>query len=146
MPETAARVDPLLAFRFRVTFDDLPPAGFSECGGLEVETEVFEYAEGGHNWNLMRFPTRTKHTSITLRRGIAGSVYWDWYDDVVDGLIRQRSGTISVLEPDGGAVAAEWQVRDAFPCKWIGPELVAAQSAVAVETLELCHHGLRRRR
>ena len=145
MAETAARVDPLLAFRFRVTFDDLPPAGFSECGGLEVETEIYEYAEGGHNENLLRFPTRTKHTSITLRRGIAGSVYWDWYDDVVDGLIRQRNGTISVLDSDGGGVAAEWQVRDAFPCKWIGPELVADQSAVAIETLELCHHGLRRR-
>jgi phage tail-like protein len=42
-------------------------------------------------------------------------------------------------------VAAEWQVRDAFPCKWIGPDLAAEQSTVAIETVELCHHGLRRR-
>jgi phage tail-like protein len=145
MPETAARVDPLLGFRFRVTFDDMPPAGFSECGGLQVETDVFEYAEGGGNSNVLRFPTRTKHASITLRRGIAGRAYWDWYDDVVDGQIRQRNGTIAILKPDGSGVAAEWQVRDAFPCKWIGPDLAAEQSTVAIETVELCHHGLRRR-
>jgi phage tail-like protein len=145
MPETATRVDPLLAFRFRVSFDDLPPAGFSACTGLEVETEVFEYAEGGGNSHLLRFPTRTKHMRLTLRRGIAGSAYWDWYDDIVDGLIRERNGTIAILNPDGGGVAAEWQVRDAFPCKWSGPELTADQSAVAIEALELAHHGLRRR-
>ncbi len=35
------------SFRFTVTFDDLPPGGFSDCTGLQAETEVQEYAEGG---------------------------------------------------------------------------------------------------
>jgi phage tail-like protein len=146
VPETASRVDPILAFRFRVTFDDLAEGGFSDCGGLQVETEVQEYAEGGLNTHVLRFPTRTKHTSIVLKRGIVDRVLWDWYDDVIQGDIRRRNGTIAVQDPAGAAVVAEWQFRDAFPCKWIGPELVAGQSAVAVETLELCHEGLGRRR
>lgn len=145
MPETAARIDPIPAFRFRVTFDELAPAGFSDCGGLEVETDVQEYAEGGRNTNLLRFPTRTKHASITLKRGIVDTTLWDWYDDVVQGRIRRRNGTIAVHDAAGHAVVAEWQFRDAFPCKWVGPELAATQNAVAVETLELCHQGLVRR-
>ena len=38
----------------------------------------------------------------------------------------------------------EWQFDRAFPCKWMGPELNAAQNNVAVETLELCYHTLKR--
>ena len=145
MAETAARVDPALGFRFRVTLDDMAPAGFSDCGGLQVETEVHEYAEGGRNTNMLRFPTRTKHASLTLKRGIVDPALWAWHDDVVQGRIRRRNGTVAVHDPSGDRVVAEWQFRDAFPCKWVGPELAAGQSAVAVETLELCHQGLVRR-
>jgi phage tail-like protein len=145
MAETAARNDPALAFRFRVTLDDLPPAGFSDCGGLSVETDVHEYAEGGLNTHMLRFPTRTKHASITLKRGIVDPGLWAWHDDVVQGRIRRRNGTVTVHDAAGEGVVAEWQFRDAFPCKWVGPDLAAGQSAVAVETLELCHQGLVRR-
>jgi phage tail-like protein len=41
---------------------------------------------------------------------------------------------------------AEWRFKEAFPAKWLGPELNATQSQVAVETVELCHHGLVRQR
>jgi phage tail-like protein len=145
MAEVGTRRDPAVAFRFRITFDDLPPASFSDCGGLQADTEVHEYAEGGRNTNVLRFPTRTKHASITLKRGIVDRAMWDWYDGIVQGQIRRRNGTVSVQDAAGERVVAEWQFRDAFPCKWIGPELSAGQSAVAVETVELCHQGLVRR-
>jgi phage tail-like protein len=143
--ETAARVDPALAFRFEIALDDLPAGGFSECSGLQVETEVHEYTEGGLNTNLHRFPTRSKHGSITLKRGIVDRSLWDWYDELVQGRVRRRNGTIAVKDPSGGDVVVEWQFRDAFPCKWTGPDLNAAQNTVAVETFELCHQGLERR-
>jgi phage tail-like protein len=143
--ETAARVDPALAFRFEIALDDLPAGGFSECTGLQVETEVQEYTEGGLNTNTHRFPTRSKHGSITLKRGIVDRALWDWYDELVQGRVRRRNGTIAVKDPSGGDVVVEWQFRDAFPCKWVGPDLNAAQSSVAVETFELCHQGLERR-
>ena len=145
MAETATRRDPALAFRFRVTLDDMAPAGFSDCGGLQVETEFHEYPEGGLNTNMLRFVTRTKHMPLTLKNGIVDRAMWDWHDDVVQGRIRRRNGTVAIHDPSGDRVVAEWQFRDAFPCKWTGPELAAGQSAVAVETLELCHHGLVRR-
>jgi phage tail-like protein len=144
--ETAARTDPLLTFRFEVRLDDLPVGGFSECGGLQVETEIQEYQEGGLNTNLRRFPTRTRHGNLTFKAGIVDRILWDWHADVVRGRMRRRNGTVAVRDPSGARVLAEWQFRDAFPCKWLGPELNATQNAVAVETFELCHQGLDRRR
>lgn len=145
MPEVAARIDPALAFRFAITLDDMSAGGFSECTGLSIETEVQEYAEGGLNTNVHRFPTRSKHGSITLKRGIVDRALWEWYDDLVQGRVRRRNGTIAVKDTGGEQVVVEWQFRDAFPCKWTGPDLNATQSAVAVESLELCHEGLERR-
>lgn len=144
MATTGARQDPFLAFRFEVRLDDLSVAGFSDCTGLALETEVQDYAEGGLNTHLLKFPTRTKQTNLVLKRGIVGRELWDWYWDIAQGVVKLRSGTVAVRDPSGSDVRLEWQFRDAFPCKWAGPELNAAQSTVAVETFELCHRGLER--
>jgi phage tail-like protein len=145
MAETGSRPDPVPAFRFRVTLDDMAPAGFSDCSGLQVETEVHEYAEGGVNTNLLRFATRSKHAPLTLKRGIVDRALWAWHDDLVQGRVRRRNGTIAVFDTAGQQVVAEWQFLAAFPSRWVGPELAAGQSAVAIETLELSHQGLVRR-
>jgi phage tail-like protein len=145
MAGTGARQDPILAFRFEVSLDDLPVGGFSECSGLQLETEVQDYAEGGRNDVLLKFPTRTKQTNLTLKRGIVDRSLWDWYYDLTQGTVQFRSGSILVRDPSGDQVVAEWQFQRAFPCKWVGPDLNAGQSSVAVETLELCHRGLDRR-
>jgi phage tail-like protein len=143
--ETGTRTDPVLAFRFEVTLDGLPAGGFSECSGLSVETEVQDYAEGGLNTHLHKRPGRTRQTNLTLRRGIVDRRLWDWYLDLLEGRVERRNGSVIVRDPSGGEVEIEWQFRRAFPCKWQGPDLSAAQSAVAVEMLELCHEGLERR-
>jgi phage tail-like protein len=145
MAETAARNDPFLAFRFEIKLDNLRVGGFSECSGLQLETEVFDYPEGGLNTHLRKFPTRTKQTNLTLKRGIVGRELWDWYYALTQGQVQVRSGSIMVQDPSGKQKVIEWHFRDAFPCKWVGPDLNATQNNVAVETLELCHQGLERR-
>lgn len=142
MAETGSRTDPFLAFRFEVRLDDLAVGGFSECSGLALETEVQDYPEGGLNGTLHRFPGRTRQTNLVLKRGIVDRVLWDWYFRLTQGTVELRNGSVAVLDPSGGEVVAEWQFRGAFPCKWQGPDLNAAQSSVAVETLEICHQGL----
>lgn len=144
MAETAARVDPLRSFRFAVRFDGLT-GGFAECTGLTLETEVADYAEGGRNDALHKFPSRTKQSPLVLRRGIVDRALWNWFFDVAQGRAGRRSGSVVIRDEAGRATAAEWHVRGAFPTKWTGPDLNAAQSAVAVETLELTHDGLERR-
>jgi phage tail-like protein len=146
MAETGTRTDPYLAFRFEVRLDDLAVAGFSECSGLQLETEVHDYPEGGLNTHLRKFATRTKQTNLTLKRGIVNRELWDWYYALTQGQIQLRSGSVIVRDPAGSSVTMEWQFRQSFPCKWVGPELNASQNNVAVETLEICHQGLERRR
>jgi phage tail-like protein len=146
LAETGSRTDPFLAFRFEVKVDGLSVGGFSECSGLQLETEVLEYSEGGLNTHVLKFPTRTKQANIVLKRGIVDRELWDWYYALSQGQTRRRNGSIVARSASGEQVVMEWQFRSAFPCKWSGPELNASQSSVAVETLELCHQGLERRK
>jgi phage tail-like protein len=146
MAQSGARDDPFPAFRFEVVMDDMPVSGFSDCSGLQLELDVFDYQEGGLNAFVLKFPGRTKQTNITLKRGIVDRRMWDWFYDLTQGIVRFRNGSIVVRDPSGSSVAMEWRFSRAFPTKWVGPELNANQNSVAVETLELCHQGLERRK
>jgi phage tail-like protein len=142
---TGSRVDPFMAFRFQVRLDDLPVGGFSDCGGLTVETEFLDYPEGGVNDHLQRFPGRSRQQNLVLKRGIADRDLWDWHDDLVHGVVRFRSGTVLVHDPSGTRTEMQFEFRRALPVKWTGPDLSAGNGAVAVESVELAHHGLERR-
>jgi phage tail-like protein len=147
MPETGSRRDPFVAFRFELKLDDLSVGAFSECTGIQLETETQDYNEGGVNDHVHKFPTRTKQSNITLKRGIVDRVMWDWYFDLYrNGIVRTRNCTITVYDPSGKDEVMVWQFNNAFPCKWQGPDLNASQNNVAVETVDLCHQGLERRK
>jgi phage tail-like protein len=143
VPSTGERVDPFLAFRFAVRFEGgVPVGGFSECTGLSLETQVQDHPEGGLNTHLRKFPTRTVQPNVVLKRGVVDKSVWDWYWALVQGDVRRVNVAVVVFEPDGDGTVMEFTLRDAFPCKWTGPDLNAAQSSVATEMLELCHEGL----
>lgn len=138
------RKDPFLSFRFQISLDALPVGGFSECSGIQLETEIHDYPEGGLNSHVHKFPTRTKQTNIILKRGIVDWELWEWYYQLTQGEMKFRTCTITLLDASGAETVAKWEFKQAFPHKWSGPELNAAQNNVAVETLELCHHGFTR--
>lgn len=144
MSKTDAREDPVTAFRFTVRFDDLPPGGFSDVTGLTMETEVLEYPEGGLNTHTWRLAGRAKQSNVTFKRGIVNKLLWDWYQEVANGDFRARNCTIRIQDPSGSDDRLEFKLIDAFPVKWIGPELAATQNTLAIETLEVAHQGLKR--
>jgi phage tail-like protein len=144
VPETANRKDPFPAFRFEITLDQESVGGFSECTGLQQEIEVQDYPEGGMNQFLLKFPGRVKQTNLQLKRGIVDRMMWDWYYDLTQGRMKTRGGSILVRDPSGKDIVMEWHFRNAFPCKWVGPDLNATQNNVAVETFELCIQGMTR--
>lgn len=146
MADTGPRLDPVGTFRFQVRFDNVPPGGFSDCTGISLETEVYEYHEGGVNTHVWKFATRTKQANVTLKRGIVDGVMWSWYQSIVSGDMQFRNGTIAVLDPAGREPAIEFQLVQAFPVKWVGPDLSAGQNLIAVETIELAHQGIGRTR
>lgn len=138
------RTDPFLAFRFEVNLDGLAVAGFSECTGLQWETETQDYLEGGVNTHVHKFPTRTKQSNLVLKRGIVDRVMWNWYWDLTRGLVQLRTGAVLVRDPSGNDVVMQWEFSDAFPSKWTGPDLNATQNNVAIESMEIVHTGLKR--
>jgi len=150
------RLDPVLAYNFLITFVDstsvlatlasglqnLVVGGFSECSGLEGSLQVEEYKEGGNNSTTLKFPGRMNWSNITLKHGVTVNTgLWNWYSQYMNGRGRRRDGLI-VLQNDEMIPVAVWKFTRAFPVKWTGPQLNAAQNSVAVESLEIAHEGL----
>ena len=135
--------DPLTTFRFKVKLeiDKVIEAGFSECSGLQVETEVEEIREGGLNEYMHRLPKGSKYVNLTLKHGMTDSdVLWNWYKDVINGTVKRKLVSVLLLDGEGNE-KWRWNCQGAYPVKWTGPELKADASAVAIETLEIAHNG-----
>jgi phage tail-like protein len=140
------RADPYHGFNFLVEIEGILAGGFSECSGLQVETEVFDYREGGVNEYVHRFAGATKYPPLILKHGLTPiDGLWGWHQEVVEGQITRRNGTIYLLNKQHVPVMW-WDFKQAFPVKWTGPELRADSSSVALESVELSHRGLSRPR
>ena len=139
---TGRRADPFRAFNFLVEVEGIVTGGFMECGGLQVETEIQEYAEGGLNGYTHHFRGRTKYPPLTLKRGMTFSdQLWRWHQEVVEGKFERKNGTIYLMDETQTAVVW-WNFKKAFPSKWTGPDLRANSTDVAVESVEMIHEGL----
>jgi phage tail-like protein len=137
------RSDPYQGCNFVIEIEGLLVGGFSECRGLEVETELFDYREGGVNDYTHRFAGATKSGPLVLKHGLTSSDgLWRWYQMTAAGQVVRRNGTVFLLDDAHGAVI-QWDFKDAFPYKWTGPELRAEAAGIAFETVELAHRGLR---
>ena len=99
--------------------DALAAGGFSECSGLQLETEVQDFPEGGLNSHLWRFPGRTKQVNIVLKRGIVDKNLWTWYYQLTQGDFQPKDGSIVVRDQSGTRVM-EWQFRVRFPASGPG--------------------------
>lgn len=133
--------NPHRTFRFQIEADSLVRGGVQSVGGLEVTTETEPYREGGVNDHDRQLITKSSQANLVLKRGLLDTWFWDWHRDVVRGEVERRTVSV-ILFDEVGEEAWRWVCADAFPIKWSGPELDATSSAVAVETMELVHHGL----
>lgn len=132
------------AFNFRVEIDGLTAGAFKACSGLKVETEIFEYAEGGDNSQTRKLIGPTKTGNITLRKGLVTSeALYKWREEIVnaDGPIKRRSGAIIICDDDGSELT-RWNFFNAWPVRWEGPELDGSASNAAVEVLEIAPERL----
>jgi len=139
-----SRSDPSPSFRFHVEIQGVNIARFSECSGLEFESETFDYKEGGLNSRIHRFPGRFKFTNLTLKKGIAtdGQQLWNWVENTVKGQITTHSVTVTLYDLSGQNPLRTWVFQDAYPIKWSAVALSADQNAIAIETLVLAHQGM----
>jgi phage tail-like protein len=140
------RTDPYQAFNFLIEIDSLLVGGFSECSGLQVETETFPYREGGMNDYEHQFIGPTKYPPLVLKHGLTLiDGLWSWHQEVAQGInqgkFQRRSGTIYLLDKKKIPVMW-WNVKEAYPKRWTGPDLRADSGSVAFESVELVHRGL----
>lgn len=143
MSPTGARINSSASLRFFVEVKNVQEAFFSECSGLQVETEVYEFKEGGVNDYVERLPGRAKVSNLVLKRGVtASNELWKWFVKTMSGKIERQNVTVVLYSADGQTRLAQWTFNDAYPVKWVGPAFKAGDNSVAIETLELAHRGL----
>jgi phage tail-like protein len=137
MPATGDRNDPYSAFNFLVEIDGVTVAGFSECAGLDTETEIIEYRNGSEDITKRKLPGLRKFTNITLKRGFTKSEeLWKWRKKVMDGKTERQAGSIVLLN-EAREPSLRYNFREGWPSKWQGPALKAGSSEVAIEALEI---------
>jgi phage tail-like protein len=158
--EVGVRVDPVTSHNFLISLidtsstlalaksaamsavNDIAVGGFNECSGIEMTLELDDYEEGGRNGEVLRFPKKVKWSNITLKRGVgAFNVLWDWFYGFVEGKGHRYDGTI-VLQNEMHIPNNIWLFRRGLPVKYSGPTLNAAQSNVAIESIEIAHEGI----
>jgi phage tail-like protein len=155
-------VELVQAFRFEVTLTQVgagapsTPLGtgaFSECSGLELEADIKEYLEGGHNDGVVRRVGRVKLQPLILKRGMfvpspggyADTSFWDWLMATVAGTlpILRCDGHVRVSDPADRRKVAHWSFQRGLPAKVSGPSLNGKTGEIAVEELHIVHEGLR---
>ncbi|OJF14201.1 phage tail protein [Couchioplanes caeruleus] len=137
------RPDPFRLFRFVVEIDGIEAGGFQTVGGIERQTKIEPYREGGINAYERQLVVGTTYPALVLKRGLADVSLWDWHQDVIAGVIRRRTVSVVLLD-DSGDEVWRWICAGAYPAKWTGAELDAMSAAVATESIELVHHGITR--
>ena len=146
LPLASPAVLPFTTAHFVLAIDGLASVNFAKCTGLAGEVGVEEYQEGGENRFAHRFPSRASFPNLVLTQG-AGPVaeLWDWFAEFgVTGLVAPRDGTVVLMSTVAGALAPVrvWSFRRGWPAKLTGPDLDAQSPAVAIDAIEIAHHGL----
>jgi phage tail-like protein len=140
--QPGSSVDPYITCLFHVEIEGIEEAVFQECTGLEAETEVMSFEEGGVNDRPHKLPGRTRFPNVSLKRGITeSSALWDWYSKVMHGMVERKNMSVILYDTKANEVK-RWSFDRAYPVKWSGSNLNANENLMGVETLEIVHEGM----
>jgi phage tail-like protein len=127
------------AFRFVVDVGGEPQGAFTECTLPSLEWEVEEVKEGGVNTFVHQLPGRRKAARITLKNGLGKNELLRWYMQSLNEVPNKqyrKPVTITLLDPTYKPIVV-WNIENAYPIKWTGPELKTDSNTIAIQTLEL---------
>lgn len=138
---TANLSDPVPNFSFAIKIQDAILGWFTECSGLTLEREVVTQPEGGINDYEHQLPGPVKYSNITLKHGLADNALWDWFQaGLYDGKVERRNVSIILYRPDR-TEARRWDMTNAYPARWEGPDFRSDSNEINVETIELAAGG-----
>jgi phage tail-like protein len=124
------------AFRFAVSIEGESQAVFTECTLPVIEWEVEPVKEGGLNTFVYQLPGRRKPATVSLKNGIGNKELLKWYFEAMSEKFSRKNVSITLLDSRKKKVMV-WDINDALPIKWTGPQLQANSNAIAIQTLEL---------
>lgn len=135
--------DPEGNFVFTLEIAGIEVAQFKECSGLKSSTNVFELEEGGMNHRVHKLPGQSRWENITLRSGVTSDTsLLSWRNEVIqDQFSRRRNGSI-VMKTLQMKEVRRYNFVQAWPVAWEGPSFDANAADLAVEMIELAHHGI----
>ncbi len=151
MPNDSFDAERVTAATFLFEVDGVEIGRFMEVSGLEVSVAVEEIEEGGENSYVHKLPGRMTWPNITLKRGITqndtparrGSTSRRASSSPPTATSSTRStAAITLIGPAGKRLRA-WEFDGAFPVKWKGPDFAVDSNDMAIEELEITHHGFR---
>lgn len=136
--------DPFVNFNFLVETGGVLAAGFSEITGMNGEVQAVEYREGRDpQSNTRKLSGLSKYGNVTLKRGVVlDQDFFKWFKTGVDGDILRLDISILLLD-EQRQEKVRYNLTNAWPVKFMAPDLKAAANEIAVNSLELAHEGLR---
>jgi phage tail-like protein len=140
------RQDPLRNFRYRLEIDGIEQAGFSEVAVGDSSIDPIDFREGNEPKHVRKLSGLNKFANVTLKRGIAESTALaEWRQLVVDGPLQAARRTVVIrIQNEAGEDKAALEVVNAWPSKYDPADRNGKDNAVAVDSLELCHEGIKR--
>jgi phage tail-like protein len=143
---------PPTAAHFLLEVDGMSIGTFSRVSGLQLTVSVDEYAEGGVNGYVHRFPGRVSWPNLVFSRGLTESDnLLDWVNstagdgfEAAGGKLVTSTASVTLLDVAGTRLRS-YELEGAFPVRWAGPTLDAGATGVLTEELEVTHTGFRSR-
>jgi phage tail-like protein len=133
--------EPAVTVCFAVSIDGNDLGTFNSCEGLGVEVVMEQREEGGNNGFVWQLPTRLKYTNVKFSRALGPDTMKvaKWFSGMTSKVSR-RTATIVAMTSDNSKVAT-WNLAGVVPVRWSGPSLNTDSPKIAVETIEIAHHG-----
>ena len=138
---------PLPKFHFHVEWGGTR-MGFTEISGLDFETEVIEYREGGYTtYHKHKQPGLTKYSDVTLKRGtfLGDFEFFELWKKTMmfqEGKEKFRRDIIIKLLDEEHTPIISWSLLNAWPRKVQYSDLKADANEILIETMILVHEGL----
>lgn len=145
---TGARTDPYRNFRFRVEIDGIQTASFSEATIPDTSTDTVDYREGTDSPHQKKLSGLVKYGNITLKKGLTDSMeLYEWRKLAEQsGAAKARKNISLVLVDEEGNDKARWDIVEAWPTKYDPSDFSAKANEVIIETLEIVHEGVTRKK
>ena len=136
---------PPAGFYFKIKVDGMPDSDseFQELSGLSMSLETQSVKEAGENRFTHQLPLPAKAEPLVLKRGVKiSSPLIEWCRKAIEEFtFSPKNIHVFLLDTESGEAEPKplmsWHLIHAFPSKWEVTGLNAANSELAIETIQI---------